>query len=103
MNCGNKMEPMTGVQRRRAHSIAIARALHPGRGRRRSAVALAIVSSDWRTITRYARERLGVSQPALSMYMSGDRMVPPEVADCVRGDFGLGDEAWPCPPRRMAA
>lgn len=63
-------------------------------------VALAIVASRWRNQTRYALERLKISQPALSRYINGSLETPAEVADAVKADFGLDDRVWPRPPRR---
>lgn len=84
---------MTKVQRDRRGN-AIARAVAT------STLARKIVDSQWLTLTRYAKERLFISQPALSRYMNGSLETPAEVADQVYHDFGLTDRVWPRPPSR---
>ncbi len=79
---------------RRGDAIARSRAERSG-----NPIALAIAASKWRSITKYARH-LRIAQPTLSRYLSGILDVPPEIADRVFADFGLGDDAWPRPPRR---
>jgi hypothetical protein len=60
------------------------------------AIAQAIAADPrWGSLTRYAKSRLRISQPALSRYLSGDLDVPPEVAAAVLADFGLDRDAWP--------
>ena len=80
---------------RRGASVARAAAVKSGHP-----VALAIAASPWKTLTKYASQRLRKSQAALSRYILGTLETPPEVADQVRRDFGLGDDVWPRPPRR---
>ena len=78
---------------RRGAGVAKARAKGP--------IATAIANSRWRSVTRYAKARARVSQPALSRYISGSLACPPEVADRVREDFPhLTDLDWPKPPHR---
>jgi hypothetical protein len=89
---GNNVQVTKAQKARRGESVARTRAKHP--------VAVAIVGSDWKTTTAYARRRLRVSQPAFSRYLTGGLECPPEVADKVREDFGLGDDVWIRPPRR---
>jgi hypothetical protein len=81
---------------RRGNSVARASAQKSGHP-----VRLAISASKWKNLTAYAKH-LGKSQAALSRYLSEDDHLetPPEVADQVRKDFGLGDDVWPRPPRR---
>ena len=89
---------VTALQRqrqRRGAAIArvwAARSGHP--------VALAICASKYGSVSGYARRRLRISQPALSRYLGGSLECPPEVADWVHYDFGLGDGVWARPPRR---
>lgn len=59
-----------------------------------SPVAAAITASDYKTLTRYAKDRLGISQPALSRYISGGLPCPRFVADAVKDDFGLDHRVW---------
>jgi len=89
---GNQVDVTKAQKQRRGEAVARAKAKHP--------VALAIVASQYKTMTAYARRRLRISQPALSRYIRGDLDCPPEVADKVREDFGLGDGVWKRPPRR---
>ena len=58
-------------------------------------VGMAITHSKWKSTTRYATDRLDISQPALSRYMSGGLPCPRRVADRVKADFGLGYDVWP--------
>jgi hypothetical protein len=60
-----------------------------------SLVSKAITSSDYKTLSRYAKERLKISQPALSRYISGSLACPQFVADAVKQDFGLDHRVWP--------
>jgi hypothetical protein len=78
---------------RRGAGVAKARAKGP--------IATAIANSKWRSVSRYAKARAHVSQPALSRYITGSLECPPEVADRVHEDFPhLTDSDWPKPPRR---
>ena len=60
-----------------------------------SPVSIAIASSKWGNLTRYAKERLKISQPALSRYISGGLPCPRFVAAAVKADFDLDDSVWP--------
>jgi hypothetical protein len=84
---------------RRGASVALTSAKKSGHP-----VRMAIAASEWKTVTKYAAKRLKRSQAALSRYLTDDEETgletPPEVADQVRKDFGLGDDVWPRPPRR---
>jgi hypothetical protein len=83
-------EKVTAAQlKRRGAAVARGRAAKGGRP-----VAIAITSSEWGNITRYAKERLRISQPALSRYIRGSLPCPRFVADAVKADFGLDYRVW---------
>jgi hypothetical protein len=76
---GDNNLSMTRTQReRRGRAVAKARA--------DGLVAKAIVASRWKTASAYAR-KLGLSQPALSRYITGSLACPAEVDRAVRRDF----------------
>jgi len=79
--------------RRRGRAIAKGKAAERTDG---AAIAQAIAKdSRWGSLTKYAKARLRISQPALSRYLGGGLDVPPEVIAAVQADFGLGAEHWP--------
>ncbi len=92
---GNNITVTRAQQKRRGEAVARGKAKKSG-----SPVAIVIAVSRWKNQTRYASERLRTTQSSLSKYVSGVLECPPEVADKVRDDFGLGDDVWPRPPRR---
>jgi hypothetical protein len=98
---GNALRGVTKKQRQgRLRGVGVAGAFARKSG---SPVALAIAASKYQTISDYAVKRLGIKQPTLSRYLTKKKSglsVPVEVADKVFEDFGLGDDAWPRPPKR---
>jgi|ERR1043166_7409761 hypothetical protein len=90
---------MTKAQKReRGYDVALAKAI-----KSRQPIRIAIAKSKWRTLRRYAKERLGgISESTLSKYLSSkEKNVPPaEIADRVKEDLREGDGSWPRPPRR---
>jgi hypothetical protein len=57
----------------------------------------ALKKTEWRSMNRYARERLGISPAALTLYRQGKHPVPPAVAKQVKEDLGLAADSrtWP--------
>jgi hypothetical protein len=57
----------------------------------------ALKKSDWRSMNRYATERLGISPASLTLYRQGKHPVPPAIAKQVKDDLGLPADSrtWP--------
>jgi hypothetical protein len=57
----------------------------------------ALKKSEWRSMNRYARDRLGISPAALTLYRQGVHPVPPAIAALVKADLGLPSDkrTWP--------
>lgn len=84
-------EKVTAAQlKRRGAAVARGKAVKGGQP-----VSIAISTSKWKSQDRYAKERLRISQPALSRYIRGGLPCPRFVADAVKDDFGLDYGVWP--------
>ena len=81
-----------GQMDRRARAIAGAHA-----DKTKDRFLQAIKKSEWRSMNRYARDRLGISPAGLTLYRQGVHPVPPAIAARVKEDLGLPADkrTWP--------